>query len=95
MKNAEVVDDEARVWMTVDHFRAHIDVVPTQEIDRKVVFDCGARNTVEAGIVVFDPFFLRQPDSDADRARRSLPFKGAVLDIPVKVHKYLILLSYF
>ena len=46
-----MVDDEPRVGMAIDERGARVQIVPAQEIDRKVVANGGARNPAEAGVI--------------------------------------------
>ena len=71
----QMVDDEARIGVAVDHRGARIYVAPAQDVDRQVVPDGRARDAVETRVVrrAIASGLLRQHDADADRARRPLP----------------------
>ena len=68
-----MVDDEARIGVTVDQRRACIHVAPAQYVDRKVVLYGRAQDAVEAGVIRLAVPLLRHQDADADRARCLLP----------------------
>ena len=68
-----MVDDESRVGMAIDQRSARVQIVPAQDVDRKVVTNGGAQNPAEARVVRLAPGLLRQHDADSDRARRLLP----------------------
>src|SRR5262245_25160452 len=68
-----MVDDEARIGVTVDQRGARIHVAPAQDVDRKVVLYGRAQDAIEARVVRLALRLLRQHDADADRARGLLP----------------------
>jgi hypothetical protein len=73
LQDAQMVDDESRVGMAIDERGAHVQVVPEQDVDRKIVTHGRAQDPVEARVVRLAPRLFRQHDADADRARRLLP----------------------
>ena len=46
-----MVDDESRVGMAIDQRNARVQIVPAQDVDRKIVTNGRARDPVEAGII--------------------------------------------
>ena len=73
-----MIDDEPRVGMAIDQRPARVQIVPAQQVDRKIVANRRARDPVEAGVVRRALRLLRQHDADPDRARRLLPLRDDV-----------------
>src|SRR5262249_52215196 len=71
--DSQMVDDEARIGVTVDQRRARIHVAPAQYVDRQVVLYGRTQDAIEARVVRLALRLLRHHDADADRARCLLP----------------------
>jgi hypothetical protein len=54
-----MVDDESRVGMTIDERSAHVQVVPAQDVDRKIIASGRTENSVETGVVRLTPRLFR------------------------------------
>src|SRR5207344_324655 len=73
LQDTQMIDDESRVGVTVDEGGARLQVVPAQDVDRKVVANGRACDPVKTRVVRLAPGFPGKHDADSDRARRLLP----------------------
>src|SRR5207237_5759191 len=74
LHDAQMVDDESRVGVTVDQRRSRVQVAPAQYVDRKVVANGFPQEPVKARVVWIAFRFFSLHDVVADSARLFLPY---------------------